>query len=284
MGEFDVETWVRRYWLRADQFEGRQIGDLVRIDGEELHHIRDVCRQGRGDRFEVLLDGGAHFVEIIEERKRESIARILEIRTVAPLASPQLHLVLSIPRLPVFETVLEKCVELGVASVQPVFSQQSFFRSESSAWSGKQARFQKIIKGATQQCGRGELMRLEAARPLSEVRQQLSEEINRTKDGRCLFAFEGGRHADGRSIPTLPIRKALQGWAAAAGEDGLKNVWIFVGGEGGFSFEEVEQFRELGWLPTTLGEQVLRVETACVALVAVLRFELGLMREPTGRV
>ncbi len=281
MGELDVEARVRRYWLRAEQFEGRCIGDHVRIDGDELHHIRDVCRQSVGDRFEVLLDGRAHFVEILEERKRESVARILEVRDVPPLPRPHLHLVLSIPRFPVFEAVLEKAVELGVASVQPVFSAQSFLRADAATWSAKQSRFQKIIVGATQQCGRGELMRLAEARPLAEFRTELSERINRTKGGRCLFAYEGGRHADGRPIPTLSAREALRDWEASAARGELQDVWIFVGGEGGYSFEEVEQFRELGWVPTTLGEQVLRVETACVALVAVLRFELGLMREPT---
>ena len=58
-------------------------------------------------------------------------------------------------------------------------------------------------------------------------------------------------------------------------------MWIIVGGEGGYSIEEVEQFQELGWVPTSLGEQVFRVETACVALVAVLKFGIGLMRVPT---
>ena len=52
-------------------------------------------------------------------------------------------------------------------------------------------------------------------------------------------------------------------------------VWIFVGSEGGFSLKDLELFKDYKLLPVTLGDQVLRVETACVTLVGILRYGLG---------
>jgi 16S rRNA (uracil1498-N3)-methyltransferase len=54
-----------------------------------------------------------------------------------------------------------------------------------------------------------------------------------------------------------------------------QEVWLFVGSEGGFAADEIEALQSRGVLPVTLGDLVLRVETACLAVVAAVRFELG---------
>jgi 16S rRNA (uracil1498-N3)-methyltransferase len=57
-----------------------------------------------------------------------------------------------------------------------------------------------------------------------------------------------------------------------------ENLWLIVGSEGGFSDKEVTEMKQLGLDPVTLGPQVLRVETACMTLVSVLKYEFGLMK------
>ena len=57
-----------------------------------------------------------------------------------------------------------------------------------------------------------------------------------------------------------------------------ENVWLIIGSEGGFSENEVEIMQKLGLDPVTLGPQILRVETACLTLVAVLKYVFGLMK------
>ena len=216
-----------------------------------------------GGKFEVLLEGGtALLVEIVEETRRSSVARVLETRSVAPLPRPHVHLVLSMPRLPVFEAVIEKATELGVAAVHPVFSDHSFIRAADDALEKKRPRWEKIVLGATQQCGRGELMGLFPAERLDVV----ASTFNRSGGAVGLFVYEAAGGRDAKS-----------GLAPAKGAD-LRQVWLFVGSEGGFSGREAEMFRGLGMQPITLGPQVLRVETACVALVAILKYELDQMR------
>ncbi|MES2856814.1 MAG: 16S rRNA (uracil(1498)-N(3))-methyltransferase, partial [Bdellovibrionota bacterium] len=218
-------------------------------------------------KFEVIIDGGksagqAHLVEIVSETKKESVAKVIESREIAPLPSPHLHLALSIPRFPVFEAVIEKAVELGVKEIHPFYSDFSFIRTQADTWDKKVPRFEKIVMSAAQQSGRGELMKIADPVGLSD----LLESFNRTKGAAGLFAYEG----EG----TLDAKDGVERIRALSPAE----VWMFVGSEGGFSDKEVELFQSVGLSTVTLGPQVLRVETACVALTSVLKYGLDLMR------
>lgn len=253
---------MRRYWID----ESDRAGDVIRFTGDLHHHIFDVCRQEPGSKFEVLTDGGkAYLVEVTRADKKSAEARVLEERAVPPLKEPLIRVILSIPRFPVMDAVLEKAVELGVKSVHPVFSDFSFIRSDAALSGNKSARWEKIIRSATQQCGRGERMELHAPRKLDDVLAG----INRNEPFAGLFAYEGPS--------VLGVREELLRLKNTHPE-GLKELWLFVGSEGGFSHREVRLFEGLGLKPVTLGAQVLRVETACMALVSVLKYEFDLMR------
>ncbi len=241
---------MRRYWI-PNEFKQ---GQVVHLSGEVLHHIRDVCRMRIGSRFEVMVDGLAFLVEISNETKHESVASIIEERKIAPRPKPDLILVMAVPRFPVFEAVMEKAVELGVARIQPVFSDFSFIRTQDHVFEGKRARWAKIITGATQQSGRGDLMPIA---PLQSLKTYV-ETFNRSAEIAGLFAYEG----EG----VLTARQALPQMGSP------QDVHIFVGSEGGFSQNEVTLFQQFGLHPVTLGSQVLRVETACVALVSILQY------------
>ena len=257
---------MRRYWVPKSAVRGgpgpEDVAEVV-LDGDVLHHIRDVCRMHVGSKFEVIVEGGhAHLVEITSEAKRESVARVLETRKIPELPRPHVHLVLSVPRFPVFEAVIEKAVELGVKAIHPVYSDFSFIKKQEDVFEKKRARFEKIVMGATQQSGRGDLMPIEAPVAL----KQILESINRKDGAQGLFAYEGEA--------VLSAREGLSRLRSVQPSE----VWVFVGSEGGFSDAEVQLFQSVGLKPVTLGPQVLRVETACVALVSVIKYDFDLMR------
>jgi 16S rRNA (uracil1498-N3)-methyltransferase len=254
---------MRRYWVPQEAIQG----DQVSLRGEILHHIRDVCRQHRGSRFEVIdPKGQAHLVEIVNESKAESLANIIETRMIPEIPKPHIHLALSVPHFPVFEAVLEKSVELGVKSIRPFFSEFSFIRSKADVFAQKRKRFEKIIVGATQQSGRGDLMVLEDPVGLDE----LLPNFNLQGAARGLFAYEG----EG----VLNARQGLAGLRPPGSSEAPADIWIFAGSEGGFSGREVDIFKNFGLQAVTLGQQVLRVETACVALISIIKYDFDLMR------
>ncbi|MEZ0391279.1 MAG: 16S rRNA (uracil(1498)-N(3))-methyltransferase [Pseudobdellovibrionaceae bacterium] len=249
---------MRRYWIPRENIQG----PTVDITGEVFHHIFDVCRQELGSHFEILGDGNkAHLVEVTELGKKSARAKILESREIPALAKPNLVLALSISRYPVMDAVIEKAVEMGVSRIQLFFSDFSFIRKKNSLPPGKIERWEKIVVSATQQTGRGDLMTI--AEPVDL--QDLLREFNQKTAAKGLFAYEGKS--------TLGIKEHLRSQAL----NQLDEYWVFVGSEGGFSSTEVESFQAMGLQPITLGEQVLRVETACIALLAVLKYEFGHM-------
>ena len=257
---------MRRYWIEPQNFNG----DSVQLTGDLFHHIFDVCRQEEGSKFEVLLQGKAYLVEVTEVLKKSANARILEERIVPTLPTPHLKLALCVPRFPVLEAVLEKSVEMGVHTVQLLTSDYSFIKSTEKISENKWERWQKIIVSATQQSGRGELMTLVEPQPL----KKFIESMDPKERSLCLFGYEGE--------DVMTLQDYLRPQAAKVNADGKTawtDAWVLVGGEGGFSMQEAQSLKERGIQPVTIGDQILRVETACIALISVLKYELGLMRK-----
>ncbi len=245
---------MRRYWVPESQFSGNH----VLLEGDIFHHVCVVCRQGLGDRFEILAHGKAHWVEIKDVKKKSAIAEVLEVRELTPLKEPTIHLALSLPKFATLEKVLEKSVELGVHSIHLFHSDFSFAKASQKELNSKWSRWQKIIQGATQQTGRGHWLNLTEIRPLSVL---LSEYSSR-KQVSGILAYEGeGLKNFKESLESRP--------------QDLKEVWLFVGSEGGFSAEDLKLFKDYKLLPVSLGDQVLRVETACVTLISILKYGLG---------
>lgn len=237
--------------------------EKVILKGDIFHHIVHVCRQEPGSHFEVLTeDSIAYLVRLKSVGRQQAEAEVIEQRTIPPLPMPYIHLCLSVPRFPTLETVIEKSVELGVHTLRPFVSDHSFVRSAAKVPAGKFERWRKIVQSATQQTGRGDLIAIAPVQTL----EQLLESFNRETQTRGLFPYEGEA--------ALSVKEALKD----LGREGLKAIWVFVGSEGGFSQREIDLFGRYGLQPMTMGPQVLRVETACLALVSVIKYEFDLMQ------
>ena len=248
---------MRRFWVDGQNL---QVGESLVIEGDEFRHICTVCRMSEGSRFEILnSEGKAYFSVITQVGKKSATLELLEERDVPQQKPPFVRLILSLPKFSTLDLILEKSVELGVKSIEPVFSDVSFVRQADKISDSKRQRWQKIVVAASRQCGRGDLMTVSAPRPLSEVFQQ----FNQSKGVLGLFPYEGEA--------SQPFSQALSRWQ----EEQHQEIWCFVGSEGGFSDKEVELFQAHGLESCTLGEQVLRVETACLALTSVIKYHTG---------
>ena len=259
---------MRRYWIEKSQIQ-IETNEVIFKD-DQFHHIFDVCRQEVGHHFEVITeDSVAYLVQVTQVLKKSAVAKITEIREIKKLPKPHIHIALSISRYNVMDSIMERAVEMGVSSILPFVSDYSFIRKEKELSAGKIERWKKIIISATQQCGRGELMTIRDTTTMNKM----LEVINPSQKNWCLFAYEGEKLK-----PIDILLSDRQMLTNASGDHLPENVWIIVGSEGGFSQNEVQSMQKLGLDPVTLGAQILRVETACLTLVAVLKYELGLMK------
>jgi len=247
---------MRRYWIEKKFFND----DSILISGDDFHHICDVCRQDVGSKFEILSEGKAYFVELSTREKKNALAKILEVREAPKPSKPYIHLAVSISKFQTMETIVEKAVELGVYKLHPFVFEFSFFRDKKSErLTYKLDRWARIVKAATSQSGRGDLMEITPVLSLSE----LLNKMNQTDRSMGLFPYEG----ESEQTVSSAI-KSMKG-------ENPENVWLFVGSEGGYSDQEVLFFKENGLKSSSLGDQVLRVETACLSLVSILKYEFN---------
>ena len=254
---------MRRYWLDINL----QIGEQLVIDKDLFHHIFDVCRVGKDQHFELLNSSGQGFLVHVDtiEKKRATVF-VVEVRKIPELKYPHIHLFMSMPKFSTLESVMEKAVEMGVHSIHPFYSEFSFVKSmQEKDLQHKQERWQKIIVSATQQSGRGELMKL--SDPFAW--KDFSQKINQLAIDQCLFFYEGES--------ALNAKQAIAQFKEKQKDKPIKNIGLVIGSEGGFSTSEIRGLEELGLSPVTLGSQVLRVETACLTGLSILKYEFDLM-------
>lgn len=243
--------FIPREWIDQEK---------VAIAGKQVHQLRDVLRLVAGDRIIVLDNTGWEYEVELEKVNRSHVSgTVKEIRSAAePRTTVTLYQALLKGNK--FELVIQKCTELGVARFVPMVCQRCVARNRVSEKNLE--RWRRIIVEAAEQSGRGKLPPIEP---------KLSfEEACKSASGFSLLAWEGEK--------SLGFRDALRGKIHRQRIISDKNqlsVNLFIGPEGGFSPAEVEFARDCGIVPITLGNLVLRAETATVVAASAIFYECG---------
>jgi len=229
----------------------------VEIAGPLTHQIRDVLRLKPGDRV-ILLDnsGWEYQVEVGEVRRERVAGHILQKSLAASEPRTKITLYQSFLKGRAFESVLEKCTEVGVVAFVPVVAARCIVSSLEDIGEKKLERWRRIILEAAEQSRRG---RLPVLRPPSLLRQAWQEA---SRGGLTVVPWEG---ESGNSL-----RSVLRG-----AQPTPFSVNLFIGPEGGFTEEEIEQGHRYGAIPVTLGPRILRAEMAGVVAAAAILYELG---------
>ncbi|HXJ89575.1 MAG TPA: RsmE family RNA methyltransferase [Candidatus Binatia bacterium] len=229
---------TRRRWI-ADEVSG----DRAALTGVHADHLTRVLRAHVGQEFDIVANGVLH---------RGQIATISDARVEfdlgeeipAEAAPAQITLVLAIFKFDRMEWAIEKCTELGVERMIPVIARRTDSHLASASVK-RVERWRRIALQASEQSRR-------AAPP------EISEPI-KLRDTLALPAklklvlSEAEDRSQLRDIP-----------AHTAGE-----VLLAIGPEGGWTKDELEQFRINGWTSVSLGPTILRAETAAIAATAI---------------
>lgn len=213
-------------------------GELAVSDPELVNQWKNVFRLAKGDRCVLLDDTGFEYeAEFLLVARGEARLRILSFRAVESAPRRELTLLCSVVKKDNFEWILQKGTELGVARFVPLLSE----RSEKKSLNMDRAR--KIAREASEQSGRGTMPELYGIHDL--------EDALRKFDGQFV-AFD----------PTGP--------RFYAGDLEAGAVSALIGPEGGWTERELKLFEEKGIPVRSLGSQILRAETAAVAISALL--------------
>lgn len=229
-------------------------GSRADISREELHHLVSVLRTKPGDIFEGVTGGDFRYRCRLDEDNDGYYGEVIgEIghNDESPL---KLELAAALIKREKFELILQKATELGVNRIVPLNTARTEIRLDSRREEKKMERWKRIISEAVKQCGRNKV-------PILEHSMDLEAYLGSTGERKCFVLDEDCSE---------PVRKVLR---ALAGNDSLS---VMIGPEGGWADEErllMKRFSNLA--RAGLGPRVLRAETASVAALAVIQYELG---------
>ncbi len=229
--------------------------ELLKIEGEEVKHIRKVLRLKAGDKIVVFNGLGKEYEgTILEEKPSSVLVKVQNIFFPQKDSPLEVTLAQSLLKGERMDFLIQKATELGVKEIIPFFSSRSVPLLETSRRLQRHRRWERIAVEASKQCGRGVVPKIESLKDYSEMLQIASP------DGLRLILWE----RDG-----IKLKEVLET------SEGRVKIFFVVGPEGGFSQEEVDEAEKSGFIPVILGRRVLRAETASLCLLSILQYQRG---------
>jgi 16S rRNA (uracil1498-N3)-methyltransferase len=238
----------RRFYVPAQSISG----DTAILQPEQAHHLRDVLRLAAGDPVELFDGTGNSYTGIVTDNGREvRVGRLRRLTSQLP-PQPRLTLAVALIKSDRFEWMLEKATELGADEFAPISTRFTNIRIPEQRLEGRLQRWKRIVTEAARQCGRRDVP---AVMPPLEFPRFL--EAERAVPRARFILFEG---AGALLVPE---------YAASGG------ALLCIGPEGGWDSSEVDAAGFAGFRVFSLGQSILRSETAAIAAVALFRLHVA---------
>lgn len=223
-------------------------GREVALPEAVARHAQSALRLRAGDGLILFNGDGAECTAILDRAGRESRARILECRPVDRESALEVVLAQGVSSGERMDYTLQKAVELGVSSIQPLVTRRTVVRLDVERRQRRRAHWQGVVMSACEQCGRSRL---------PEVGEILEypEWLGASRDmGVMKLILDPAGAQRLRDLPP-PDRPVL----------------LLAGPEGGFEPAERDCALAAGFVPLRLGPRILRTETAAVAALAAMQ-------------
>jgi 16S rRNA (uracil1498-N3)-methyltransferase len=247
-----------RYYCRQAIVDGAAtdepfVGRTVLVDGTEAHHLAHVMRAKTGDRVTLFDGAGWEFEAQVQHVGRSDVRlTIVSGSVVNRELLCDLTLAVALPKGDRQRWLVEKAVELGVTRMVPLVTKRGVAQPVPAAV----ARLERTVIEASKQCGRNRLMHIETARRWNDLIDQTPPNASR------LVAHPAAEDANLVGIGSVKSADVVQ--------PAPRRIVVAVGPEGGLTDDEVGGAVGAGWRLVSLGPRILRVETAALAMVAVI--------------
>jgi 16S rRNA (uracil1498-N3)-methyltransferase len=241
-----------RFYVEKGQI-GKEAIEIQKAD--DLHHLVRVMRIKEGE--EVLItdgEGAGYITEVMQvtkERVSLKIKRVLEKRD-RKAQKIKIALACAVPKYAHFEEIVDKATQLGIDEIIPLLTERTFIKKE--AFDKKMGRLGRIMRAAAKQSGALFLPHLRGGVYFNDFIKEVSAY------DLCLLPNLSKR--------PLSIKEAVAAFAGG-------RLLVLIGPEGDFTPDEIRLALEKGCQGVSLGESVLRVDTAAVAVISFLKMFLS---------
>ena len=221
------------------QIKVKSINEIVEITGEDAKHLIYSLRSKTGERLTVIDEANQRaLVELIKFSKEKVTAQLIE--KLPQQQSELITLAVSIPKNN-FDTIIRQATEIGVAAIQPLITERTILKPSAA----KCERWQRIAKEAAQQSG--------AIEPTIMQIKNFTDWLKEKSDEQLIVCSEAENK---KNITDIKI---------------TNKTTIVIGCEGGFTSEEFKQLNESGAISVSLGSNILRVDTAAITALAIIK-------------
>jgi len=230
---------------------------FVSITGKEARHIRNVLRMKKGEML-ILMDreGQSFEATIGEVHYKEVKVKITKTMPPLPPSPVKISLAQALIKTHPMEYLIQKVTELGIHSIHPFYSERTVMQLKSAHLKNKIDRWMEIMKSACKQCGRVTLPTLNT--PL--LFKEMIKDAPDTKTLKILLWEDEDK---------VDLKRLLTSMSSAP------HVFVIVGPEGGFTLNEINLAKDAGFHIVSLGNRILRAETAAVLLLSIIQYEWG---------
>ena len=234
------------------------LDEIIQLPKDVTHHVLHVFRHNMEKPITVTgSDNRCGIYQITDEVDGIAQAKLIEY-VASDVSSYRTILVQSLLKGEKLEWVLQKATELNVDTIYLVSTGNCVAKYDDKKLQSKVSRWEKIMLEAAQQCGRNQL-------PTLVVGETLLQVLTIEADALKLVAYE---NEDGHTIKT-----ALQ---SVHTNQTITDILICVGPEGGYQEKEINAIIESGGKSVSLGNTILRAETAAIGSLAMIQYELEL--------
>jgi len=224
----------------------------ITISGEDVRHIVKVLRMKTGDEL-LLCDGkGAEYSVKIAQVDKSEITTDVNTRSKREIRNPLITLGQGLPKSDKMDWIVQKATELGVATIVPIVTERTIVKIRDEE--KRVSRWQKIAREAAMQSNRPDIPKVGAVSALKDFLRTLNPEPRTLH----LLPWEEG---------TVPIKGVLRA------NPGITNIVVLIGPEGGFSSTEAAMAKEHGFHLVSLGQNILRTETAAITVLGMIGYE-----------
>lgn len=245
---------MQKVFVESNQIEENKIT----IIGPDVKHIGNVLRMQKGERLQVCnQETLENYVVTIEELKKEEvITKIIEKLQTRVESNVEIDLYQGLPKADKMELIIQKTTELGIANIIPVDMIRCVVKLQEKEVKKKLERWQKVATSAAQQSKRDRV-------PTIKLKCKLKEVVEKIKEYDIfLIAYEEEElHSLKQELQKMQRKETYK-------------IGILVGPEGGLEEKEVRLLKENGANVISLGKRILRTETAPIAMVSNILYEL----------
>jgi 16S rRNA (uracil1498-N3)-methyltransferase len=245
-----------------------QVGQFLELPAGAARHVQVLRLQPQ--MTITLFDGlGGEYEAVIEAMGRSNVrVQVLTHQALEREADAHVTLALGVPANERMDWLVEKATELGVGAIQPLMTERGVLRLSGERADKKQAHWQAIAVAACEQCGRNRLPQILPVKTLNEWLAEAKTATTATTHSTTHGISSGERFILSLQAGSIPLREALSRTLPEVTHP-AQPLCILSGSEGGLSPAEEAKANAAGFKPVTLGNRVLRAETAALAALVL---------------